>query len=303
MAEGKKIATCDSFGSALRNLGMIHDDLFAFDTGSSDTAVTASFKRAFPDQHFSYGTSHGGLVAVAAGTAAMGLVPFVCTADAFASGQAFEQVHGLAGDSRQNVKICAFHGDSIHQCYKDFAVMRSIPGMVVLCPSDDVEARAAVRAAYEYQGPVYLRFSWLQVPVFHKEGTSFHIGKGEVLREGRDVAILATGVMVWEAVQAGETLAAHGISARIISLATIKPLDQALVLKAAQECGSVITCEEHSVTGGLGEAVCGLLSGRHPTPVYRLGIQDSRSAGAEEPLKKLTAENIVSAAKKALTRK
>ncbi len=199
----------------------------------------------------------------------------------FAAGRAFEQVRNSIGYPHLNVKIGATHGGisvgedgASHQCCEDFATMRSIPGMVVMCPSDDVEARAAVKAAYEYKGPVYLRFGRLAVSVFHEEGMDFAIGRGETLREGRDVAILATGLMSYEALKAAEALKEKGIDARVINLCTIKPLDEELVLRAAAECGRVITCEEHSVIGGLGEAVCALLSEKCPTPVRRIGVND-----------------------------
>ena len=221
------------------------------------------------------------MMAVAAGAAAAGLVPFASTFAMFAAGRAFEQVRNSIGYPHLNVKIGATHGGisvgedgASHQCCEDFALMRSIPGMVVMCPSDDVEARAAVRAAYEYKGPVYLRFGRLAVPVFHEEGMPFRIGKGELLHDGGDLAILATGLMSYEALKAADALAEQGIRARVINLCTIKPLDEELVLKAAAECGRVITCEEHSVIGGLGEAVCALLSSRCPTPVRRIGVQD-----------------------------
>ena len=198
----------------------------------------------------------------------MGLVPFASSFAMFAAGRGFEQIRNSIGYPHLNVKIGATHGGisvgedgASHQCCEDFALMRSIPGMVVMCPSDDVEARAAVRAAYEHQGPVYLRFGRLAVPVIHDEDSfSFAIGKGEVLRDGTDVAILATGLMVAEAVEAAQTLAEAGISACVVNLCTIKPLDEELVLQVAQKCGKVITCEEHNIIGGLGEAVCALLS-------------------------------------------
>jgi transketolase len=227
----------------------------------------------------------------------------------FAAGRAYEQIRNSIGYPHLNVKIGATHGGisvgedgASHQCCEDFALMRSIPGMVVLCPSDDVEARAAVKAAYFHQGPVYLRFGRLAVPVFHEEeGFSFQIGKGEVLQDGSDVAILATGLLVAEAVEAGKALKELGISARIINLCTIKPLDEELVVKAARECGKVITCEEHSVIGGLGEAVCSCLSTQCPTPVRRIGVNDVFGhSGPAIPLLKqfgLSAEHIVEVAK------
>ena len=281
MAELKKIATRDSYGSALAALGQEHEDIVVFDADLSGATKTAVFKKAFPERHFNCGIAEGNMMAVAAGAAAAGLVPFASTFAMFAAGRAFEQVRNSIGYPHLNVKIGATHGGisvgedgASHQCCEDFALMRSIPGMVVMCPSDDVEARAAVRAAYEYKGPVYLRFGRLAVPVFHEEGMPFRIGKGELLRDGGDLAILATGLMSYEALKAADALAEQGIRARVINLCTIKPLDEELVLKAAAECGRVITCEEHSVIGGLGEAVCALLSERCPTPVRRIGVQD-----------------------------
>ncbi len=282
MAELKKIATRDSYGSALAALGREHDDLIVFDADLSGATKTAVFQKEFPERHFNCGIAEGNMMAVAAGAAAAGLVPFASTFAMFAAGRAFEQVRNSIGYPHLNVKIGATHGGisvgedgASHQCCEDFALMRSIPGMVVMCPSDDVEARAAVKAAYEYKGPVYLRFGRLAVPVFHEEGMPFRIGKGELLRDGGDLAILATGLMSFEALKAADALAEQGIRARVINLCTIKPLDEELVLKAAAECGRVITCEEHSVIGGLGEAVCALLSERCPTPVRRIGVQDA----------------------------
>ncbi len=309
MAEVKKIATRDSYGNALKELGELHEDLIVFDADLAGATKTGTFKKAFPERHFNCGIAEGNMVAVAAGAAAMGLVPFASSFAMFAAGRAFEQVRNSIGYPHLNVKIGATHGGisvgedgASHQCCEDFALMRSIPGMVVMSPADDVEAKAAVRAAYEYKGPVYLRFGRLAVPVFHDEADfKFEIGKGEVLQEGSDVAIIANGLLVNEAIEAGKTLKAAGISARVINLCTIKPLDEELILKAAQECGKVITCEEHSIIGGLGEAVCALLSEKCPTPVRRIGINDEfgHSGPAAALLKQfgLTAEHIAEAAK------
>ena len=308
MADVKKIATRDSYGAALVELGQEHEDVIVFDADLAGSTKSGVFKKAFPNRHFNCGIAEGNMMAVAAGAAAMGLVPFASSFVMFAAGRAFEQVRNSIGYPHLNVKICASHGGlsvgedgASHQCCEDFALMRSIPGMVVLCPSDDVEARAAVRAAYEHVGPVYLRFGRLAVPVFHEEeGFSFQIGKGEVLQEGGDVAILATGLMVNEALEAGKALKERGISARVINLCTIKPLDEELVLQAARECGRVITCEEHSVIGGLGEAVCALLSERCPTPVRRIGVNDEfgHSGPAADLLRQfgLCADHIVEVA-------
>ena len=221
MAEVKKIATRDSYGNAQRELGELHDDLVVFDADLAGSTKTDVFRKAFPDRHFNCDIAEGNMMA-----AAMGMVPFASSFAMFAAARAFEQIRNSIGHPHLNVKVGATHGGisvgedgASHQCCEDFALMRSIPGMVVLCPSDDVEARAAVRAAYAHQGPVYLRFGRLAVPVIHDEETfSFQIGRGEVLREGSDVAIMATGLMVAEAVEAGELLAQAGISARVINL-------------------------------------------------------------------------------------
>ena len=309
MADVKKIATRDSYGNALKELGELHDDLIVFDADLAGATKTGTFKKAFPERHFNCGIAEGNMIAVAAGASTMGLVPFASSFAMFAAGRAFEQVRNSIGYPHLNVKIGATHGGisvgedgASHQCCEDFALMRSIPGMVVMSPADDVEARAAVKAAYEYKGPVYLRFGRLAVPVFHDEANfKFEIGKGEVLQDGNDIAIIANGLMVNEAITAGKALKEAGISARVINLCTIKPLDEELVLKAAQECGKVITCEEHSVIGGLGEAVCALLSEKHPTPVRRIGVNDEfgHSGPAAALLKQfgLSAEHIVEAAR------
>ena len=309
MADVKKIATRDSYGAALVELGAEHPDLVVFDADLAEATKTAMFRKAYPDRHFDCGIAEGNMMAVAAGAAAMGLVPFASSFAMFASGRAFEQVRNSIGYPHLNVKICASHGGlsvgedgASHQCCEDFALMRSIPGMVVMSPADDVEARAMVRAAYEHVGPVYMRFGRSAVPVIHDETNyRFEIGKGELLADGTDVAIIANGLMVNEALEAAKALKADGISARVINMATIKPLDDQLVLKAARECGKVITCEEHSVIGGLGEAVCALLSEQLPTPVRRIGVNDEfgHSGPAAALLKQfgLCAEHIAEVAK------
>ena len=249
MADVKKIATRDSYGSALAELGASHPDLIVFDADLAGATKTAVFKKAFPDRHFNCGIAEADMMSAAAGAAAMGLVPFASSFAMFAAGRAFEQVRNSIGYPHLNVKIGATHGGisvgedgASHQCCEDFALMRTIPGMVVMSPSDDVEARAMVKAAYEHEGPVYMRFGRSAVPVFHEEdGFTFQIGKGEVLMDGSDVAIIATGLLSYEALEAGKALKEAGISARIINMATIKPLDEELVLKAAQECGKIIT--------------------------------------------------------------
>ena len=282
MADVKKIATRTGYGEALKELGELHDNIVVFDADLAGSTQTAVFGKAFPDRHFNCGIAEGNMMAAAAGAAAMGMVAFASSFAMFAAGRAYEQVRNSIGYTRLNVKIGASHGGisvgedgATHQCLEDFALMRSIPGMVVMSPADAVEAKAMVRAAYEHEGPVYMRFGRSPVPVFHdEESFVFTIGKGDVMREGRDVAIIANGLLVAEAVEAGKLLAQRGVEARIINMATVKPLDEELVLKAAADCGRVVTCEEHSVIGGLGEAVCALLSEKRPTPVRRIGTHD-----------------------------
>ena len=307
MAEMKKVATRDSYGAALAKLGAEHDNLVVLDADLAGATKTSVFKKAFPDRHFDCGIAEGNMICVAAGMSTTGLVPFASSFAMFAAGRAFEQVRNSIGYPHLNVKIGATHGGisvgedgASHQCCEDFALMRSIPGMTVICPADGVEAEAAVKAAYEMDGPVYLRFGRLAIPQFHEEGFNFQIGKGEVLRDGTDVAIIANGLLVYEAIQAGEILAEAGINAMIINMATIKPLDEELVLSAAKKCGKVITCEEHSIIGGLGEAVASLLAEKCPTVVRRIGVNDEfgHSGPAAALLKQfgLSAEHIVEVA-------
>ena len=311
MADVKKMATRDGYGKALVELGKEHDDIVVLDADLAGSTKTAMFGKAYPDRHFNCGIAEGNMMSVAAGLASTGLVPFASSFAMFASGRAFEQIRNSIGYPALNVKIGASHGGmsvgedgASHQCCEDFALMRAVPGMVVICPADGVEAEAATKAAYEYKGPVYLRMGRLAVPVFHEEGFTFQIGKGEVMREGNDVAIIANGLMVYEAIQAGEKLAELGINARIVNMSTIKPLDEELVLKCAKECGKIITCEEHSVIGGLGEAVCSFLSENYPVPVKRIGVNDQFgfSGPAAEVLKAfgLCADNIVNVTKEFL---
>ena len=306
--EMKKVATRDSYGNALTELGAEVSDLVVLDADLAGATKTGVFKKAFPDRHFDFGIAEGNMMTAAAGMAAAGLVPFVSSFAMFAAGRAFEQARNSIGYPHLNVKIGATHGGisvgedgASHQCCEDFALMRSIPGMTVICPAADVEAKAAVKAAYAHQGPVYLRFGRLAVPVFHSEDYQFVIGKGEVLKDGTDVAIIANGLMVYEAIVAGEELAKAGINAMVINMPTIKPLDEELVLEAAKKCGKVITCEEHSIIGGLGEAVCGVLSEKLPTVVRRIGVNDEygHSGPAVALLKQfgLCADHIVEVAK------
>ena len=305
MAEIKNIATRESYGNALKELAAEGaDNLIVLDADLSAATKTGIFKKAYPERHINCGIAEANMMCTAAGFATMGLVPFASSFAMFAAGRAFEQVRNSIGYPHLNVKIGATHaGISVgedgasHQCCEDFALMRSIPGMVVICPADDVEARQAVKAAYKYEGPVYLRFGRLAVPVFHDDSYKFEIGKGEVIREGKDVTIIANGLMVAEAIEAGKALSQQGIDAEIINIATIKPLDTELVIASAKKTGKVITVEEHSVIGGLGEAVCACLSENCPVPVKRIGVNDEfgHSGPAKELLKQfgLSAENIV----------
>lgn len=308
MADMKKVATRDSYGAALVELGATCENLVVLDADLAGATKTGTFQKAYPERHYDFGIAEANMICAAAGMSTAGLVPFASSFAMFAAGRAFEQVRNSIGYPHLNVKIGATHGGisvgedgASHQCCEDFALMRTIPGMTVICPADDVEAKAAVKAAYEMEGPVYLRFGRLAVPVFHTEDYKFQIGKGEVLKEGTDVAIIANGLLVYEAITAAEELEKDGIHAMVINMATIKPLDEELVLEAAKKCGKVITCEEHSVIGGLGEAVCGVLSEKLPTPVRRIGVNDEfgHSGPAVALLKQfgLSAEHIVEVAK------
>ena len=311
MAEVKKIATRDSYGNTLKELAAEgHDELVVLDADLAAATKTGMFRKAYPGRHFDCGIAEGNMMGVAAGLSTMGYVPFVSSFAMFAAGRAFEQIRNSIGYPHLNVKIGATHGGisvgedgASHQCCEDFALMRSIPGMTVLCPADDVEAKAAVKAAYEHEGPVYLRFGRLALPVFHDEATfKFEIGKGEQLTEGSDVAIIATGLEVNEALIAAEQLKNEGIQARVINLCTIKPLDEELVVKAAKECGAVVTCEEHSILGGLGEAVAAVLGEQCPIPMRRVGVKDvfGHSGPAWELLEQfgLRSDAIIAAVKK-----
>lgn len=309
MAEVKCVATRESYGNALKELAAEGaDNLVVLDADLSAATKTGIFKKAFPERHINCGIAESNMMCVAAGLSTMGLVPFASSFAMFASGRAFEQIRNSIGYPHLNVKIGATHaGISVgedgasHQCCEDFALMRSIPGMTVICPADDVEAKQAVKAAYALDGPVYLRFGRLAVPVFHSDDYKFEIGKGEVITEGTDVTIIANGLMVAEAIEAEKMLKADGISAEIINIATIKPLDKELVVNSAKKTGKVITVEEHSIIGGLGEAVCAALSEECPTPVKRIGVNDEfgHSGPAKDLLKQfgLSAENIYKVAK------
>ena len=304
MSEVKKIATRESYGKALAELGAEHDDLVVLDADLAGATKTGIFKKAFPERHIDCGIAECNMMGIAAGLSTTGKVPFASTFAMFAAGRAFEQVRNSIGYPHMNVKIGATHaGISVgedgasHQCNEDLALMRTIPGMVVINPSDDIEARAAVRAAYEYVGPVYLRFGRLAVPVINDNPDyKFEIGKGVTLREGKDVTIIATGLPVSNSLEAAEKLAADGIDAKVINIHTIKPLDEELVVAAAKETGKVVTVEEHSVIGGLGSAVCDVLAAQAPTKVLKIGINDTygESGPAVELVKKygLDADSI-----------
>ena len=282
MSEVKKIATRESYGNALVELGAEHDNLIVLDADLAAATKTGVFKKAYPDRHIDCGIAECNMMGIAAGLSTTGIVPFASTFAMFAAGRAFEQVRNSIGYPHLNVKIGATHaGISVgedgatHQCNEDIALMRTIPGMVILNPADDVEAKACVKAAYEYNGPVYLRFGRLAVPVINdRPDYKFELEKGVVLREGKDVTIVATGLCVSSALEAAEKLAADGIDAKIINIHTIKPLDEELIVAAAKETGKVVTVEEHSVIGGLGSAVCDALAEKCPVPVKKIGVQD-----------------------------
>ena len=282
MSEVKKIATRESYGNALVELGAEHDNLIVLDADLAAATKTGVFKKAYPDRHIDCGIAECNMMGIAAGLSTTGIVPFASTFAMFAAGRAFEQIRNSIGYPHLNVKIGATHaGISVgedgatHQCNEDIALMRTIPGMVILNPADDVEAKACVKAAYEYNGPVYLRFGRLAVPVINdRPDYKFELGKGVVLREGKDVTIVATGLCVSSALEAAEKLAADGIEARVINIHTIKPLDEELIVAAAKETGKVVTVEEHSVIGGLGGAVCECLAEKAPVPVKRIGVND-----------------------------
>ena len=296
MSEVKKIATRESYGNALVELGAEHEEIVVLDADLAAATKTGMFKKAYPDRFIDCGIAEGNMMGVAAGLAAAGKVPFASSFAMFAAGRAFEQVRNSIGYPHLNVKIGATHaGISVgedgatHQCNEDIALMRSIPGMTVICPADDVEAKAAVKAAYEHEGPVYMRFGRLAVPVINdRPDYKFELGKGVVLREGKDVTIIATGLCVAASLEAADLLAAEGISAKVINIHTIKPLDEELVAAAAKETGKVVTVEEHSIIGGLGSAVCDALCAKAPTPVLKIGINDvfGESGPALELLKK-----------------
>ncbi|MDE5908925.1 MAG: transketolase family protein [Lachnospiraceae bacterium] len=284
MAENtvKKIATRESYGNALAELGAENPDVVVLDADLAAATKTGVFKKAFPDRHIDCGIAESNMVGVAAGLATAGKIPFVSSFAMFVAGRAFEQVRNSVGYPHLNVKIGATHAGitvgedgASHQCNEDIALMRTIPGMVVMCPADDVEAKAAVKAAAEYEGPVYMRFGRAACPIINdREDYHFEIGKGTVLREGTDLTIVATGICVGNALEAAEMLAGEGISAEVINICTIKPLDEELIIASARKTGKVVTAEEHSVIGGLGSAVCDALCSAYPVPVKKIGMQD-----------------------------
>ena len=314
MSEVKKIATRESYGNALVELGKEHENLIVLDADLAAATKTGTFKKAFPERHIDCGIAEANMTGIAAGMSTCGYVPFISTFAMFAAGRSFEQVRNSIGYPHLNVKIGATHaGISVgedgatHQCNEDIALMRAIPGMVVINPCDDVEARAAVKAAYEYVGPVYLRFGRLAAPVINDEASyRFEIGKGVELRDGKDCTIIATGLCVSASLEAAEALKAKGIDAQVINIHTIKPLDEELVLAAAKKTGRIFTVEEHSVIGGLGDAVAAVLSEKCPTKLTKIGVNDvfGESGPAVELLHKyeLDAEGIAKRIEKELSK-
>ena len=309
MSEVKKIATRESYGNALVELAKEHDDLVVLDADLAAATKTGIFKKEFPDRHIDCGIAEANMMGIAAGLSTCGKVPFASTFAMFAAGRAYEQIRNTIGYPHLNVKIGATHaGISVgedgatHQCNEDIALMRTIPGMTIINPCDDIEAKAAVKAAYEMEGPVYLRFGRLAAPVINKEDYKFELGKGVLLREGKDLTIVATGLMVSAALEAAEKLSADGVDAEVINIHTIKPLDEEIIVESAKKTGKVVTVEEHSVIGGLGSAVCDALSAKLPTPVTKLGVNDiyGHSGPAVELLKEfgLDGEGIYNSIKK-----
>ncbi|MDE6014810.1 MAG: transketolase family protein [Acetatifactor sp.] len=308
----KKIATREGYGNALKELAEEFPQLVVLDADLAAATKTSIFRKAYPDRHIDCGIAEANMMGVAAGLSLTGLIPFVSSFAMFAAGRAFEQVRNSIGYPHLNVKIGATHAGitvgedgASHQCNEDIALMRTIPGMVVMCPSDEVEARATVRAALEYEGPVYIRFGRAPVPVINdRPDYHFEIGKGTVVREGSDVTIVATGICVDSALGAAELLAAEGISAEVVNICTIKPLDEDIIVDSARKTGKVVTVEEHSVIGGLGSAVCGCLCAKHPVLVKKLGMQDvfGESGSATALVKKygLDAEGVYKSVKEFL---
>ena len=314
MADVIKTATRDAYGKALVELGEKNPNVLVLDADLAAATKTGAFKKAFPERFFDTGIAEGNMMGVAAGLATTGYTVFASSFAMFSAGRAFEQVRNTIAYPHLNVKIGATHaGISVgedgasHQCCEDIALMRSIPGMVILNPADDIEARAAVLAAAEHDGPVYMRFGRLAVPRIFDEDYKFEIGKAVTLKEGSDVTIIATGLMVNEAIEAAKTLEAEGISVELINMHTIKPLDKEAVIKAAKKTGCIVTAEEHNVIGGLGDAVCDAVCEEYPVPVVKLGVEDTfgKSGPAVELLHifGLDADNIVKKAKIAISKK
>ena len=313
--EAKKIATRESYGNALVSLGEKYDNLVVLDADLANATKTLTFKKAFPDRHIDCGIAEANMTGIAAGMATTGKVPFVSSFAMFAAGRAFEQVRNSVGYPHLNVKIGATHAGitvgedgASHQCNEDMALMRTIPGMTVICPADDIEAKAAVEAAYLHEGPVYLRFGRAATPVFNDyEGYKFEIGKGNLLKEGKDVTIVATGILVASALQAAQMLKADGIDAEVINIHTVKPLDEDIIVKSASKTGLVVTAEEHSVINGLGSAVADALAAHCPTKMVKIGIQDKfgESGTYVALLRKygLDAEGVYKQVKEAVSKK
>jgi len=313
MADIKKIATRESYGNALAELGDTYD-IVVLDADLSKSTKTEVFKKKFPDRFINAGIAEQNMLSTAAGLASCGKVVFASSFAMFAAGRAFEQIRNSIAYPKLNVKIGATHaGISVgedgatHQCLEDIGIMRTIPNMVIINPADDVEAKAAVKAAVEYEGPVYLRFGRLGVPVIFDEDYKFEIGKGVMLNDGKDVTIIATGLMVEAAINAEKMLKEKGISARVINIHTIKPIDREIIAKAAKETGAIVTCEEHNIIGGLGSAVAEVVAEECPVPMERIGVRDEfGKSGVPAQLLKdygLTAEDIVKAAEKVIAKK
>ncbi len=309
-----KIATREAYGKALAEFGAIYKNLVVLDADLAAATKTGIFKKAFPERHFDCGIAENNMICVATGMSLCGKIPFASSFAMFAAGRSFEQIRNSIGYPHNNVKIGATHAGitvgedgATHQCCEDIALMRTIPGMVIINPADAAEARLAVKAAIEYKGPVYLRFGRMAVPVLFDDSYDFQIGKGVKMADGTDVSIIATGIEVEQALAARELLAAEGISASVVNMATIKPLDEELVLAEAEKCGAIVTCEEHTIIGGLGAAVCECLSEKRPTPVLRVGINDEfgRSGPAKELVSyyHLDAASIAEKAKAAIALK
>ena len=309
-----KIATREAYGKALVEFGAKYDNLVVLDADLAAATKTGMFKKAYPDRFFDCGIAENNMIGVACGMSLSGKIPFASSFAMFLAGRSFEQVRNSVGYPHLNVKLGATHAGitvgedgATHQCSEDISLMRTIPGMTVINPADATEARKAVEAAINFVGPVYLRFGRMAVPVLYGDDYDFQIGKGVVMADGADVSLIATGIMVEQALAAKELLAANGISASVVNMATIKPLDEKLVLEQAAKCGAIVTCEEHSIVGGLGSAVCEAVADSRPVPVKRIGVKDvfGRSGPAGELIKYfgLDAEAIAAAAKEAISLK